>query len=88
MKVMDAIIWASMRENLSLGVANNTGADQPAHPRSLISTFVFCFLESITSKLAISKISTFYLVFVAEQAGLNLTLSEILNIGFLASQPI
>ena len=26
--------------NLSSGVTNNKGADQPAHPRSLISTFV------------------------------------------------
>ena len=36
--------WASTRENLSSGegggVGNNTGADQPAHPRSLISAFV------------------------------------------------
>ena len=29
-----------MRENLSLWFANNKGADQPAHPRSLISAFV------------------------------------------------
>ena len=34
------------------GFANNTGADQPAHPRSLISTFVIRFLERIMSKLA------------------------------------
>ena len=26
--------------------ANNTGADQPAHPHRLISTFVIHFLES------------------------------------------
>ena len=26
---------------------NNTGADQPAHPRSLISAFVIRYLESI-----------------------------------------
>ena len=32
--------WASTRENLSLVFANNTGADQPAHLRSLISAFV------------------------------------------------
>ena len=32
--------------------ANNTGADQPAHPRSLISAFVIPILESIISKLA------------------------------------
>ena len=29
--------------------ATNTDADQPAHPRSLISAFVICFLESIIS---------------------------------------
>ena len=29
------------------GFANNTGADQPAHPRSLISAFVIRFLERI-----------------------------------------
>ena len=34
------IIWASTRENLSSGFANNKGADQPAHPRRLISTLV------------------------------------------------
>ena len=28
------------------GVADNTGAGQPAHPRSLINTFDVCFLES------------------------------------------
>ena len=33
-------IWASTRENLSSVFANNKGADQPAHPRSLISAFV------------------------------------------------
>ena len=39
--------------------ANNTGADQPAHPRSLISAFVIRLLESIISKLATSEISVF-----------------------------
>ena len=46
------------RESLR-GVANNTGADQPAHPRSLISAFVIRFLESITCKLATREISIF-----------------------------
>ena len=41
------------------GFAKNTGADQPAHPRSLISAFVFRLLESIVSRLATSKISIF-----------------------------
>ena len=27
--------------------ANKTGADQPAHPHSVISTFVVCCLDSI-----------------------------------------
>ena len=41
------------------GVANNTGADQPGHPRSLISAFVNRFLKSIIYKLATGKISNF-----------------------------
>ena len=41
------------------GFANNTGADQPAHPRSLISAFVIRYLESILSTLATSEISSF-----------------------------
>ena len=39
--------------------ANNTGADQPAHPRSLISAFVNRVLESTISKRATSEISVF-----------------------------
>ena len=38
--------------NLHLLHANNKGADQPAYLRSLISSFVIGYLESITSKLA------------------------------------
>ena len=37
----------------------NTGADQPAHLRRLISTFVIRYLESIISKLASSEMSIF-----------------------------
>ena len=62
-----------MRENLSSGFANNKGADQPVHLHSLISAFVIHLLESIISRLAQSAISIFYLVSVAEHAGLNLT---------------
>ena len=57
--------------------ANNKGADQPAHPRSLISTFVVRCLDSMICIFAISKVSRFKLVSVAEQAGLNLTWSKI-----------
>ena len=39
--------------------ANNTGADEPAHPRSLISAFVIHFLESIICKHATDEISIF-----------------------------
>ena len=52
------VLWAMMRENLSLGFANNKDTDQPAHPHRLIRAFVIHFLESI-SKLATSKISFF-----------------------------
>ena len=52
-------IWASTRENLSSEVGKNTGADQPAHPRRLISAFVIRLLESTISKLASSEILLF-----------------------------
>ena len=42
-----------------LGFANNMGADQPAHLRSLINAFIIRFLESIICKLATGEISTF-----------------------------
>ena len=37
--------------------ANSKGADQPAHPRCLINTFVVRCLDSIIAILAKSKIS-------------------------------
>ena len=70
-----------------LGFANNTGVDQPVHPCSLISTFVIHFLESIISKLAISKISIFYLVSVAVETCLSLILLEAPRTGFDAMRP-
>ena len=39
--------------------ANNKGADQPAHPLSLISAFVIYSLESTTVEVAICQISLF-----------------------------
>ena len=39
--------------------ANNKGADQPAHPHSLISTFVVRCLDSMICALAIPKVSRF-----------------------------
>ena len=55
------------------GFANSKGTGHHAHPRSLISTFVIRFLESIISKLARSEIALVELVSVAEQAGLGMT---------------
>ena len=51
-------IYGPRREKTCLrGVANNTGADQPAHLRSLISASVIHILESIISKLKTREIS-------------------------------
>ena len=43
---MTWLLWASSWENLFMLYANNKGADQPAHPCSLISTFVVRCLDS------------------------------------------
>ena len=52
-----SIIFGPRREKTCLrGFANNTGADQPAHPRNLISAFVIRFLESNICKLATGDI--------------------------------
>ena len=48
--------------------ANNKGADQPAHPCSLISAFVVHCLDSIIPLVSISEISSLYLASVAAQA--------------------
>ena len=56
--------------------ANNKGADQPAHPRSLISAFVIRCQDRTIPLVSISKISRFYLVSVAEQISLCLAWSE------------
>ena len=66
---MHTPVWASTGENLSSGFVNNKGADQPVHPRRLISAFVIRFLESIISKHASRKISMFWLVSVAGETG-------------------
>ena len=82
------LIWASACENLSSGFANNKGADQPAHPHSLISAYVNCLMESIISRLDTGGISIFYIVFVAEETGLKLALTETPKTGFLVMKPI
>ena len=54
-------------ENLFLPYANNKDADQPAHPRSLISVFVVRCLASIISLASIFAIS--WLAFFCSWAG-------------------
>ena len=56
-----------------MSCANNKGADQPAHPRSLISAFFFRCLDSVMSLVSVTKISSLMLASVAEQASLSLT---------------
>ena len=68
--------------------ANNKGADQPAHPRSLISANIIRYLESIISRLTIGEISVFWLVSVADETGLSVALSETPKTGFLTTRPI
>ena len=52
------IIWATSLENLFMPYANNKDADQPAHPRSLISIVVIHCLDSIIPPVSISEISS------------------------------
>ena len=55
-----ATIFGPRHEKICLrGFANNKGADQPAHLRSLISAFVIRFLESNVCKLATGEFSIF-----------------------------
>ena len=53
-----------VRRKAVLPYVNNKGADQPAHPHSLISTFVVCSLDSIIVPLGIpvAQASTGFLV--------------------------
>ena len=59
-----------------MSYANNKAAEQPAHQRSLISTFVVHCLSNILSILTKCKILWLWLVPVAEQADLSLTWSQ------------
>ena len=70
---------------MSMPFANNKGTDQPAHPCSLISTFVVRCLDSIIPILGKSQSSRLQLASVAEQAGLCLTWSQIPKTGFFVT---
>ena len=79
--------WAMSWENLFMLYANNKGADQPAHPHSLISTFFVRCLDSIIPVLAKSKISILYLFSVTEKAGLSVAWLQTPKTGFLMTRP-
>ena len=44
-----------------MSYANNKGADQPAHPCSLISAFIVRCLDSVMSLVSVTKISSLML---------------------------
>ena len=61
-RVIDDYLGLVARDNLTwvtLWHANNTGADQPAHARSLVSTFVIHSLESKIIAFATRQIALF-----------------------------
>ena len=81
---MHRLIWAMTWENLFLPYRNNEGADQPAHPRSLISAFVIRCLDSIIPLVyRYPKFQASSLVSVGKQTGLSLGWSEKPKTGFL-----
>ena len=59
-----------------MSYANNKGADQPAHPRSLSSAFVVRCLDSVMSLVSVTEISSLMLASVPEKASLSLTSLE------------
>ena len=70
------------------GYVNKKGADQPAHPDSLISAFVILLFASTVSSLITNEISLFLLVAVAEETGLSLALSKTPKTSFVTSMHI
>ena len=68
--------------------ANNKDADQPVHPRSLISAIIVHCVDSITPLVFISEISSLYLASVAAQADLSLSWSQTRKTGFLVTRLI
>ena len=63
------VLFEPGHEKTSLmSYANNKGADQPAHLRSLIRVFLVRCLDSVMSLVFVTKISSLMLASVAEQA--------------------
>ena len=69
-------------------ICEQKGADQPAHLRSLISTFVVRCIDSIIPLVSISEISSLYIASVAAQASLSLHWSQTPKTGFFMTRLI
>ena len=82
---LTCVIWATSWGNLFWAYVNNKGADQPAHPCSLISPLVFRCLDSIILPVSISQISSLCLASVAAQASFSLTWLQTPKTGFLVT---
>ena len=74
------VIWATSWVYLFMPYANNKSADQPAHPRSLISTFIVRSLDS--------DISSFYIGNLASVPSFSLIWSQTPKTGFLMTRLI
>ena len=57
---------AASWENLLMTYVNNKGADQPAHPCSLINAFVVRCLDCMIALVSISETSSLYLTSVSQ----------------------
>ena len=86
--IFTLVKWALTRENLSSEVANNKGADQPAHPRADWSApLLFAFWKESHLNLLQEKFQFSSWSLVAEETGLKFALSETPKTGFVAMRP-
>ena len=81
-------IWAPTPENLSSEVCEQHRHRPACTSAQSDQRFVICFLKSFISRLATSEISIFHLVFVADEIGLSLALSETPKTGLVTPWPI
>ena len=85
---LGSLRYEPRHEKTCFAYAHNKGADQPAHLRSLISTFVVRCLGSIKPVFSISKILSLYLASVAARAGVRLAWSQTPKTCFLFTRLI
>ena len=75
-KLRDEIVFSHSDYAVYAIYANNKGADQPAHPRILISAFDVRCLDSILLMLSKPRNARLLLASVAEQTGLSLNWAQ------------